>query len=38
MYVSEIEDPRRRGTPVIRWKDRGKKYTHERGADRNEGI
>ena len=24
MYVSEIEGPRRRGKPVVRWKDRVK--------------
>ena len=32
--MSEIEGNRRRGRPVIRWKDRVKEYTHERDADR----
>ena len=35
VYVSETEDPRRRGRPVVRWKDRGvKEYMHEGVADR----
>ena len=38
MYVSEIEGPRRRGVPVVRWKDRVKEeYMHERVADRGGG-
>ena len=38
VYVicSEIVGHRRR--PVIRWKDRGKEYMHERFADRGGGI
>ena len=32
--ASEIEGSRRRGRPVVRWKDRVKEYMHERGADR----
>ena len=31
VYMSEIEDPRRRERPVVRWKDRVKEYMHERG-------
>ena len=38
VYVSETEGPRRRGRPVVRWKDRVKEYMHERVADRVEGI
>ena len=34
VYVSEIEGPRRRGRPVVRWKDRVKEYIHEKGTDR----
>ena len=34
VYVSEIEDPRRRGRPVIRRKDKVKEYMHERDANR----
>ena len=34
MYVSETEDPRRRGRPLVRWKDRVNEYMHERGTDR----
>ena len=30
VYVSEIECPRRRGKPVVRWKNRVKVYMHER--------
>ena len=30
--------PRRRGRPVVRWKDRVKEYMHERVADRGGGI
>ena len=33
VYVSETEGPRRRGKPVLRWKDRIKEYIHELGAD-----
>ena len=29
---------RRRGRPVVRWKDRVKEYMHERVADRGRGI
>ena len=32
--MSEIEGPKRCGRPVVRWKDRVKKYLHERDADR----
>ena len=38
LYVNEIEGPRRRGRPVVRWKDRVKEYMHERGADRGRGL
>ena len=34
MYVSQIVDLRRRGSPVVRMKDRMKKYIHKRIADR----
>ena len=34
MYVSEIEGPKRRGRPVVRWKARIKENMHDRG----EGI
>ena len=34
VYVSGTESPRRRGRPVVRWKDRVKEYMHERVADR----
>ena len=27
LYVSKTEDPRRRGRPVVRWKDRVKEYS-----------
>ena len=30
VYVSGTEDPRRRGKPVVRWKNRIKDYMHER--------
>ena len=30
---SEIEDPRKRGRPVVRWKDRVKKYMHRKVVD-----
>ena len=30
VFVSETEGPRRKGRPVVRWKE----YMHERGADR----
>ena len=36
VYVSETESSRRR-RPVVRWKDRVKKYMHERVADKGEG-
>ena len=26
VYVSEIEDPMRRGRPIVRWKDRVKEH------------
>ena len=32
--VSEAEGPRRRGRPVVRWKDRVKEYMHESVDDR----
>ena len=32
--MNETEDPRRRGRPVVRWKDRMKEYLPERVADR----
>ena len=38
VYVSETEGPRRRGRPVVRWKDRVKEYMHERVAGRGRGI
>ena len=38
MYVSEIVGPRRRGIPIVWWKDKVKEYMHERGADRGRGI
>ena len=34
VYASEIENSRRRGRLVVRWKDRVKEYMHERVADR----
>ena len=33
VYVSEIEGPRRRGRPVVRWQDKLKEYMHERGGN-----
>ena len=36
--MSDIECCRRRGRPVVGWKDRVKEYMHERGADRGGGI
>ena len=30
VYVSKTEGPRRRGRPVVSWKDRVKEYMHER--------
>ena len=38
VYVSETEGHRRRGRPVVRWKDRVKEYRHERVVDRGGGI
>ena len=38
VYVSENEDSRRRVRSVVRWKDRVKKYMHQRVADRGGGI
>ena len=38
VYMSEIEGSRRRGRPVIRWKDRIKEYMDERVAARVGGI
>ncbi len=38
VYVSEIEDPGRRGKPLGRWKDGVKKYMSERGATRGDGL
>ena len=32
--MSEIADLWRRGRPVVRWKDRVKKYIHGRGGER----
>ena len=32
--MSEIEGPRRRGRPVVRWNDRVKAYMYERSADK----
>ena len=37
-YMSGIEDPKRRGRPVVRWKDRVNEYTHERIGDRGRGL
>ena len=36
--VVEIEDPYRRGRPVVRWKDKVKEYMYERKADRGKGL
>ena len=30
VYASETEGRRRRGRPVVRWKDRVKEYMHDR--------
>ena len=30
--------PKRRGRPIVRWKDRVKEYMHERVTDRGGGI
>ena len=38
VYTSKIVGPRRRGRPVVRWKNRVKEYMHERVADRGGGI
>ena len=38
VYVSETESPRRRGRPVVRWKDRVKEYMHDKVVDRGIGI
>ena len=38
VYMSEIHGPRRKGKPLVRWKDRVKEYMHERLADREGGI
>ena len=38
VYVSEAEDPKKKGRPVVRWKDRVKEYVNERDTDRGEGI
>ena len=38
VYVSETDSPRRRGRPVVRWKDRVKKYMDEKVADTGRGI
>ena len=38
VYVSKIVGPRRRGRPVVRWKDRVKEYMHEAVDDRGGGI
>ena len=35
---SETECPRRRGRPVVKWKDKVKEYMHERVADRGQEI
>ena len=34
MYAHEIDDLSRREGPLVRWKNRVKKYRHERVADR----
>ena len=38
VYASEIEGPRRRGRPVVRWNDRLKEYMHARSGDRLRGL
>ena len=38
VYASETDGPRKRGMPVVRWKDRAKNYIHEKIADRGRGI
>ena len=38
VYVSEIVCPRRRGRPVVRWKDRVKEYMHERVGGRGKNF
>ena len=38
VYVSETQGSRRRGKPVVRWKDRIKEYMHERVTDRGGGL
>ena len=34
VYASEIEGPRRRGRPLVRWKDMIKEYMHQGSAYR----
>ena len=36
--MSEIKDSKRIARLIVRWKDRVKKYMHERGVDREEGL
>ena len=38
VFVSKIVGPRRRGRPVVRWKDRVKKYMHERLLIEGKGL
>ena len=38
VYASEIKGPRRRGRPVVKWKDLVKEYMHERVVGRRRGI
>ena len=38
MYVSETGGSRRRGKPVVRWKDRVKEYMHEKVTNRGEDV
>ena len=39
VYASVIEDPRKRGRSVVRWKkDSLKQYMHERVAERGGGL
>ena len=34
VYASEVEGPRRRGRPIVGWKDTVKEHMYERVADR----
>ncbi len=38
VYVSENMGPNSRGRPLVRWRDRVKKYMCERGATRGGGL